>query len=518
MGKSRADEGAGKGHDAATRDAPPFVDRGSRRFDNRGMRNVAIRASLLPPFASLALLALAGCRTLLPQSLAEFLEGATEGGVDYQTAEGIGSELMGFAAAHMTDMAYAHDALRDQAPDDAELRLYALRGKLSIGSAAVTIAAGPNPIVAMLDMVVFTTLTRIVLEDELGRRTIGPAERRLIEVSRRGEAIAWKIAGRLLTPEQQEELRDLIVQWRIDHPGQDHVFSVRFSEFSQYRLEQPGGPTRSAGSIFQLLFLDPLAGADPVAAEVYQSRRLAERLLFYTYRLPILAQWHLDLVYEQMAAKPDVKNVIGDLTRFSAAADRFAATTERLPGEIAAKLETLRQNLVADLSAEREVLVTTLETQSDELRALLADARDAFEAAGEMAAAIDGATATLHAFIDRVDPIEPEPAAIATGPREGHPFDVREFGASAVEIRAMAAELRQLLAEADRPFLTPAGAEPSNLQAAVEAAQRSATHVLDRAFWYALIVVGALLFGIPLALLAYRAARLRLAPRRPPAP
>jgi hypothetical protein len=468
------------------------------------MLNAAVRS---PSVMVLALLALAGCGSSPELTLGE---GMT---VDYLVVEGIGAELMGFADTHATSLAQAYDELRDQAPGDADLRFYSIRNKLSIASAVITIAAEPNPLSATLDMAVFTALHRLVFEDELRSRDLGPAGQRILELFRRGEKTAWDIAGRALTPSQQEELRALIAQWRADNPDQTYVSYVRFSEFSKYRRKQSEGPTSAPRSVFQLLFLDPLAGADPVAAEVYQTRMFAERALYYVHRMPLLMQWHLDLVYERLATKPEVQTVLGDLSRFSAAADRFAATTEGLPDAIAANLETLRQNLVTDLSDQREALVATLETQSDELRALLADARDAVEAAGEMAAAVDGATTTLHAFIDRVDPIEPEPAAAAPAETENHPFDVREFGASAVEVRAMAAELRTLLAEADRAFLTPAGAEPSNLQAALESAERSAAQVIDRTFWRALIVVGALLCGIPLALLAYRAACRRLAPR-----
>src|SRR6185295_15146232 len=42
----------------------------------------------------------------------------------------------------------------------------------------------------------------------------------------------WTVAAKVMTPAQQDQLRELIAQWRKEHPDQVPVEAVRFADFS----------------------------------------------------------------------------------------------------------------------------------------------------------------------------------------------------------------------------------------------------------------------------------------------
>ncbi|MBW2707657.1 MAG: hypothetical protein JRD84_15370 [Deltaproteobacteria bacterium] len=73
-------------------------------------------------------------------------------------------------------------------------------------SSVYTIAAEPNPQVGLLDMVAVTTLGRIIYEDNI-RRKYGKSTEVLVDGFRQLEKDIWRIAAKVLTTEQQAELR-----------------------------------------------------------------------------------------------------------------------------------------------------------------------------------------------------------------------------------------------------------------------------------------------------------------------
>ncbi len=68
-------------------------------------------------------------------------------------------------------------------------------------------------------------------------------------VLRKLEADIWSLCGKLLTPEQQGDLRDLIRQWRDENPDKKYVNFIRFSDFGAQlgrkphleKITKPGG-------------------------------------------------------------------------------------------------------------------------------------------------------------------------------------------------------------------------------------------------------------------------------------
>ena len=80
-----------------------------------------------------------------------------------------------------------------------------------------------------------------------------------------------------------------------------------------------------------MLFLDPLAGLDPTAAAIQETRELGERAMYYSQRMPQLLSWQTELLAYQLAAQPESRQVLSNAQQLAASADIFAKTSEQLP-------------------------------------------------------------------------------------------------------------------------------------------------------------------------------------------
>src|SRR5271155_3883418 len=138
-------------------------------------------------------------------------------------------QVMRFADTYAASVAQACDEISAQATNS-DIRLMALRWKLGQATSAYTDAAGQNPAVNALDILVLVSMARIVVEG-YGVETYGDAIQPLLDAQRNLETNAWTLAGGLLKPSQQQELRDLIQEWRRQNPNQHYVGQVRFREF-----------------------------------------------------------------------------------------------------------------------------------------------------------------------------------------------------------------------------------------------------------------------------------------------
>src|SRR5208282_2382280 len=174
--------------------------------------------------ASLAalLLALTSCSLLRfpsspPKAQVSSLQ-LTNGATGPVTLTVLQLQVMRFADTYVATVAQACDDVTAEATNS-DIRLAALRWKLGQASSAYTDATGQNPAVNALDMLVLVTMARMVVE-EYGVETYGDAILPLLATQRNLETNAWTLAGGVLKPAQQQQLRDLIQEWRAKNPHQ----------------------------------------------------------------------------------------------------------------------------------------------------------------------------------------------------------------------------------------------------------------------------------------------------------
>ena len=378
-------------------------------------------------------------------------------------------------------------ALTVQSPSP-ELRLAAHDWRISQSTAAYTIASGPNPIINALDMVVLATLSRGVVEDDLGK--LGDARvTPLLEVHRDLERKSWGLVKDALTEEQTSQLRGLIERWRTEHPDARAVSQVRFEDFAAI-AGRSDTETHGGGGVFALIGLDPLSNLDPAVRELEQTRLLAERTIYYLQRAPALLDMQVERLAYQLAVTPEAKQSLAGVDRISFAAEALGKLSADAPDLIARE----RQALIADLTA-------SLNAQQERLQPLLAQAHDVLQAGTQTSESVGNTVAALDAFVAR---FQPKPGQNPDASKAGRPFDITEYAQTARDLAQAAQQLQALLVQLDASSASAGRIATTTRQALNE--------VVDRAFWRGVALIAVLALAALLASLAYRYAARRIGP------
>jgi hypothetical protein len=255
-------------------------------------------------------------------------------------------------------------------------------------------ATGPNPVVSLLDMVVFATLKRDAVQQYWVPNLLADEGRDVLAAHRRGEAEAWATAAKVLTRPQLEQLRTLIEQWRLEHPGQHFVALMRFSDFDAYRNLSPDSPeAKKAGSLFSLFYVDPLAGLDPVARELRSYRSLTERLVYVAARLPMLAAYQVDLAVNQATGTDEIRRFVSSTEAFAQSTDRFSRSVADYPKTFSAERQAAIEQSAKALAVEREAILSELERQDGRIRAIVGDVTRLVERTEQAGTSLNASTA-----------------------------------------------------------------------------------------------------------------------------
>ncbi len=422
---------------------------------------------------------------------------------DSITPTALQAEVMRFADEYSLVMAQAADDFAASL-GTTEARHVAARIKLGQATAAVVDATGQNPSVNALDLVVLASVARIVAEDHLVGERFGEAAMPLLETSRKLETNAWSLVMSVLRKEQQQELRDLIQEWRRKNPTQRYVGAVRFREFAGAIGREPQQFINKPTSVFSLLFLDPMAGLDPTVRAVEETRYLAERALYYGQRMPILLSWQAEFLALQLADQPAARQVLTNAGQLSSSLEVFARTAEQLPQVINHQRDAAIHQIFAGVATERSNILASLASEEKKTRELLAEARGTLDAASQMATSANAAIQSLESFVRYVSPPRTNTVAEPSSTNR-QPFNVLDYGTAAGQIGDMAKDLNTLLTSVNQS--TPQAAQMGRQTAAsIESAMR-------HGFRLGLVLIGVLLAGSVLAGLTYKYLVNRLARR-----
>jgi hypothetical protein len=157
-----------------------------------------------------------------------------------------------------------------------------------------TIAALPNPEVALLDMVVVITLGRMIYEQKISKK-FGVPTLEIIKGFKKTEKDIWRIAQKVLSRQQQRELRSVIINWRKNNPNELQFYYIRFSEL---------GPDRSKSTLVKKGKTGGLFGSVKAATQqVEEVRMLAEPGMYLAMRLPLLTGSFIDKTIGKVEGK-----------------------------------------------------------------------------------------------------------------------------------------------------------------------------------------------------------------------
>ena len=450
------------------------------------MNFVGTRHRLLPVVLAAALsVSCAGTRGASEAEFAQLSSSAAPVQGDLRKTERqVQSQLMGFADRHYAAIYQAAWEFQMALPTP-QARQDAARERLVSLLVPTDIATGPNPGNALLDMVVYVTLKRMVWEDYWGPEVFGNAAENMIDAYRIMEADIWEVAADVYTLEQLEDLRRLIREWRGKHPDQVTIAAMRLSELSESRqvstLVEAGKP----GGL--------IAPIEEANRNIEETRMLAERMVFMLNRMQISVNLQLDLAFANVTIQPEVQTLLSNSDTYAAVAegvgDTFGSLVDRIPRERAAAID----QIFAGLRMERERIFDELTSEEDGIRPTIAELRQTAEAATLMSQEGDELIKTIDNML----------TGMAERSKPGDkPFDILEYQATAETAIVLAREANAALAALERIVESP-GFE-QNLPLVIAGANRLeeevVNQILDRLFVRGVLLV-LVLFA---ALVGYR--------------
>ena len=438
--------------------------------------------ALRPTAVGAVLLMVSACATQ-PQGTLKSTSLEKGVGIGRLTPEQIGAEVRGFADTYVTLLLHISDELYDSDLTPAERA--AMNGLIVHTAYGVyTIASDANPVVALFDMVVVVTLTRMSADQTWKRFSDEETVALVRRITRQGEDEVWEIAGHVLTPVEMQDMRELIEKWSISHQDLRSVSYVRFADFAESR-RQMHTSDKKVGSLFSLFALDPMANLDPTTRELERSRLLAERAFYFTKRLPILFTATAAQVYFEISSTDEATQVRDSIQTFAEAAQQFATMADRMPAELAERVATERTAAIEQiqqvLASEREALLASLNADQPGVRNLLTELRETIEAGNQL--------------VDSVAVLVPEQSPEATGAQR-EPIDLAEVHAIVEQTTLAADRLNVLVQSVDRA-LAPEDLDVrlAQLDLALGRAEARGRSLIDRTFMLAALLVVLIIAG-----------------------
>ena len=412
-------------------------------------------------------------------------------------------ELMSYADRYAAVVAQVVDDVERLGPPPETRR--AIVGDLVYSAAAAfTIAADPEPQLALLDMVVMTTLGRIVYED-YWRQRLGESADLVIAAFQKLERDVWGVAAPILSQDQQQELRERIATFHADNPELSTFSHLRFADFPSKRSSSTLKKQKSGG-IF--------GSVKNISDQVERTRIMAERAMYLSTRLPLLTGGFADIWVSRLSFNPAVEELREDVHNFALVSDRLATVAEQLPEQftteridtieqLAREATTLRyeaiEHLLNGIAEERQATLEQFIAEEERLGGLLTELRHTLTEANTLTVSVDG----LAQRFDVGAPTDPgEPA---------EPFDIEDYRRTIVDTGTVVEQLNGLV-QSTEGLLNSPGADrlmPGLIEAINEAGQTS-EDLVDHSFLRAALLILIALVGYVIARLCYRWLAMRM--------
>jgi hypothetical protein len=405
------------------------------------------------------------------------------------------SELMSYADRFASILAQSFEDFDAQGPST-ESRRFVLDDMVHAISSVFTTAAEPNPEAALLDMVTIATLGRMIYEDNIRKKYGEP-----IEVMTKGfgelEKDIWQIAAKVLTIEQQHELRGLIVEWRKQNPDKIIYNYFRFSDFAADRRKSTLVKKDETGGLFK--------SVQQATQQVEETRMLAERGLYLATRLPLLTGAFSEVWMTQLLVNPDAQKILQDLHGFSDVSQRLATVAEQLPDQLMKDISKQRwqavnqvmrgidewsektlNDVMARVAIERGAFIDQfmnrlIGEQKNALDAILIEEERASGLVTELRKAVEGGNnllLTANTLADKFNVGQP-----SADPKDSKPFDIKEYQETIAEITRLVETTNQLVGTVGLEQLLP------QLVKAMDQAEREGEKLIDHSFRQGILLI-----------------------------
>jgi len=349
------------------------------------------------------------------------------------------AQLMAFADRYVALIVAASSEYVAQSPSPENRRIIRSQLVFSIAN-AFTIAAGPDPDFALLDMMVMVTMGRLIFEEHWMKK-FGNEFAPIVKRFRLIEKDIWQIAGRVLSKQQLKELMAMIRDWRRNNPEVITFSYIRFRDFeSGQRNSEPSKPKKYAG-----LF----GSVQKATKQVEEMRLLAERGMYLGTRMPLMTGSFANVWVSQLVANPDVNKIVTDFHQFSEVSRRLVEVAEKLPNYVAAERQATVKQIIKEVSKERELAINhvmdrmaserkrTIEdflSEEKRMRGLLTDLKQTLTAGNDV-------LTSTNILVERLNLGMVEAGTTATF----EPFDIKDYQTTLVEASNVIQQLHDLV-------------------------------------------------------------------------
>ncbi len=359
----------------------------------------------------------------------------------------------------------------------------------AIYTSILQIITGPIPEDNLLDMLVLSTLLRMAFEDYWVPKVYGVKGIPLLQRMKEQENALWSLSEKFLSADQRQQLLRLISEWKQANPDQVDVEGVRLVDFA-------------ADDTRQLLYPSGLLPEiTEITRSIDEARVLAERVSVLLQFLPSVSLLHTRAAIYELLVEPESRQLLSDITDFSASAGSIAKTINALPERLAAVQSSLIGEFTDRLRQEREAavlqiraefskerqetikqLLTQIESGSSELRGILDETRETLAAGKELTLSTTEALMTFDAISvklgwDKVD-------------SSGEPFNIVAYRDTVYGLRDAAREVDTMLLSMNRLIYALDSAKAAqNLDILIKQVDRRIRYWLIMAFGLGIISI-----------------------------
>jgi hypothetical protein len=371
-----------------------------------------------------------------------------------------------FADRYFTLMLSASERVMRDNPDLQQCRL--MNGLRLLGvSSMYDIATTPDTLTQLVDQYVVVTLQNYFWVDSGRANVIWKERSRPIEENlRRAREDITALCERVFTDEQLLELDLQVSTWWSTRSGADFVAYVRFSEVASSKGQDLIEKVRDGGGL-----LEPL---DRATEQLVEAQFAYDRSFFWAKRLPLFANWQILAMWYDIMVMPDVRRALDGV-------DRVTTVVGSLP-TLLEQQGPVVQGLLQEYQRAMQATSGTLER-----------AQPLVEAVSGVMQASGGTIGKVNETLDKVAAMQAR-AEAAKDPNAppAKPMDIAEVTALLAETRSTLTEANRALESGDRLLgSTAIDQRLATVQAASDA-------LIDKVFWRAMAVVGALIGGLVL--------------------
>ena len=410
------------------------------------------------------------------------------------TTEELDQLTYGFADRYMAYIVSACDEIEKNGATPQQRRL-AHQVKLVQVSSIYDIVTNADPFTQLLDLTLVVTLqSQKWIDEDRAEEWFGDRAQPLIDVSQKARADIWKIASRVMKPEQLEVMDYLIWDWRHKNPNVQVVSFVRFDDFASSRGKSVIADVKGGSGL--------LAPVNDAVKSVDELRLLTERAFYYGKRMPFLMNWQAEAAVDNILGNSQIEGMTQSVATVTKSIDRITALTERIPDEIA----KTQVRVVNDMQRLHPLLLA----QVGQYRGAVSDTDQLVGSVNEIVASADtllktlrDTSVSLNTTMESVDKIFMAPGRNEPKLKNQKPFEIESYTASALALAAALKEANQLLANTGELLGSPKLDQPIKQVNAiamqrVEQARVSGARIIDVAFWRGAVLI--VLFFVMLTL------------------